>query len=98
MDKSSPSFTLRVPGRLPSWNQICGMEHWGRAKLKKDIQAAFLSALRASACDSSTKITSAKNTMSIAADTLASYQATTLAKQKSRRVSKRLSGKIKSTF
>jgi hypothetical protein len=36
--------------------------------------------------------------MSIAADTLASYQATTLAKQKSRQVSKRLSGKIKSTF
>lgn len=60
---------------VPSWNEVLGMEHWGRDKRKKEIQAAFLSALRACAAASLTRTTSAKNTWSIAADTLASYQA-----------------------
>jgi len=74
------------------------MEHWGRAKLKEQIQQDFLSALRASASDSLTKTTSAKNIMLIAADTLDSYRVTLRAKRKSRRVSARLRGKTKSAF
>jgi len=40
---------LEIPGRLPSWNQILGLEHWGRAKLKKKIQDEFISSLYLSA-------------------------------------------------
>ena len=65
-------LTLKHP--LPSWNAICGLGHWQRAKLKEAIQLDFLSALQASAGDSWTKITSAKNMCSIAAATLVSYR------------------------
>jgi hypothetical protein len=98
MDKFSPSFTLEIPGRLPSWNGILGMEHWGRAALKEKIQLAFLSALQRSACDSLTKTTSAKNTMSIAADTLESYQATQRAKRALRQAKKKSEAKAKSAL
>lgn len=82
---------------VPSWNEILGMEHWARDKRKKDIQAAFLSALRACAADLSTRTTSAKNTWSIAADTLASYQETALARRKLKQLSARQEKKKMST-
>ena len=69
-------FTLAMPGRLPSWNQILAMHHWKRKKFKDSTAAEFLCALRAAAKDCSTKTTSVKNTMSIYADTLASYLTT----------------------
>lgn len=55
---------------VPSWNDVMQLETWGRAKRKEEIQNAFLSALRASAADSSTKTTCARSTLLIAADTL----------------------------
>lgn len=79
-----------VPGPIPSWNEILKLEHWGRDKLKKEIQESFLSALQRSASDCSTRTISAKSTMSIAADTLVSYQATQRAKRASRRAKKKL--------
>jgi hypothetical protein len=81
------SLTLRHP--LPSWNRVLGLGHWQRSRLKKEIAADFLSALRASAADSSTRTTSAKNTSLIAADTLASYQRTAQALRESRSRKKR---------
>lgn len=79
---SHETVEFQIPGRLPSWNQILAMQHWNRAKFKSDSMAAFESALRACAADSSTKTTFVKNTLSTAADTLASYRATLLAKRK----------------
>lgn len=55
-------FTLTVPGRLPSWNDILGMEQWARYRFKADLAKGFLSELRRSEGDSLTKTTSAKNT------------------------------------
>lgn len=64
---------LEIPGRLPSWNDLLGMEHWARYKFKSELSKRFLSVLRASGSASSTKTTSAKSTMSIYADTLELY-------------------------
>lgn len=90
---TSPEGTLllrlEIPGRLPSWNDILGMEQWARYKFKGELAAAFLSALRASGYGSSMKITCAKNIMSIYADTLASY----LAMKQARRELKSRKGK-----
>ena len=80
---------------VPSWNELLGMAHWARAKRKTGIQDAFLSALRASAADSSTKTTSARNTLSIAAGTLASYQQTRQTNAKLKQLKKRLASKKK---
>lgn len=66
-------FKLEIPGRLPSWNDVLGMEQWARYKFKNELQLAFLSELRAFDDGFSTKTTSVKSSMSIAADTLASY-------------------------
>lgn len=66
-------FKLTVPGRLPSWNEILGMERWARYQFTKDLADAFLSALRHSEDGSSMKIIYAKNTTSTFADTLARY-------------------------
>ena len=71
-----PSLSLTLKHPLPSWNAILGFGHWQRARLKKAIQDDFLSALRASAADCSTRTTSARSTLSIAAATLDSYQRT----------------------
>lgn len=86
-------FSLEVDGRLPSWNEILGMEQWARYKFKGELTDAFLCALRHSAADSSTKTTSARNTMSIFADTLALYLETKQAERKSKQRKKRLSAK-----
>jgi hypothetical protein len=71
------------------------MGHWQRAKLKKQIQDGFLSALRASAADCLTRTTSQRNILSIAADTLAFYQQMRQTAQKSRLAKKGLSAKKK---
>lgn len=97
-DLPPDAIKVVIPGRLPSWNEILGMEHWARAKFKSDIQDAFLSELRRSAADSSTKTTSARNTMSIAADTLESYQATQRAKRALRQAKKKSEAKAKSAL
>ena len=89
----SEPIHLTIPGPLPSWNDILGMEHWERAKVKSAIQEVFLSALRLSASDSSTKTTSVKNSMSIAADTLVSYQAMRQEKRRLRQAKKKLLAK-----
>ena len=36
-------FSLTVPGRLPSWNDILGMEQWARYKFKNSLAKDFLS-------------------------------------------------------
>ena len=76
------TIKIIVKGRLPSWNAVLGMNHWGRVKLKKEIQQGLLSELRACEQDSSTKITCAKNTTLTPADTLDYYIQTTQAKRK----------------
>jgi len=70
-----PLFSLTIPGRLPSWNEILGMEQWQRYQFKKELAGAFLSALRATANGSSMKTTSAASTLLTYADTLESYLA-----------------------
>ena len=75
-DSSTMIFRLAMTGRLPSWNQILAMHHWKRKKFKDSTATEFLFALRLAAKDSLTKTTSAKNTMSIYADTLESYLTT----------------------
>lgn len=73
--EQKPFFVLEIPGRLPSWNDVLGMEQWARYQFKQALADAFLSALRRSAADSSMKITCARSTMLTYADTLASYLA-----------------------
>lgn len=109
--RASLLLTLRVPnyeGKDPrtkklrmlpcvlSWNNVLQLEHNARQGLKKKIQNAFLSALRAAAADSSMKTTSAKSTWSTAVDTLVSYQATVLAKRKLRCAKKKLEAQQRS--
>jgi len=83
--------SLTVPGRLPSWNQILGMEHWARYQFKDQLQLAFLYALQVAARDYSMRITSVKSTMSIAAATLVSYREMARAKRASNSGKKKLS-------
>lgn len=82
-------FRLEIKGRLPSWNEILGMEQWARYKFKNQLADDFSFALRQSGTDSSMKITSARSTMSTYSDTLESYRAT----KQARRALKRLKGK-----
>jgi hypothetical protein len=97
-EPTSICYPIRLVVRhpLPSWNAVCALGHWQRAKLKEGIQLAFLSALQATAADCSTKTTSAKNTLSIAADILVCYRETTRAKRASLRLKKKLAAKTKS--
>lgn len=74
---------------MPSWNELLNIEHWAREKIKKQIQADFLSALRRSASAYSTKTICAKNIMSTAADTLACYQVTQQQKRALKRAKKK---------
>ena len=46
---------------VPSWNDMMSMQQWARAERKKQIENAFLSALRACDADCSTKTTSASS-------------------------------------
>jgi len=86
-------LTLEVPGRLPSWNDILGMEQWARYKTKKEMADVFLCALRASANDSSTRTTSARSTLLTFADTLERYLLMRQEQRKSKSLRKRLAKK-----
>lgn len=68
-------FELTVPGRLPSWNEILGMEQWARYQYKKQLADIFLSALRRAASDYSMKTICARNTWLTYAATLERYLA-----------------------
>jgi hypothetical protein len=88
-------FRIVIRHPLPSLNAVLGMGHWQRAKLKQWIQDSTLSALRASECDSSTRITSFRSGMSIPSDTLASYQMMRLKERESKQAKKKLERKKK---
>lgn len=92
------AIVLRIPGRLPSWNEILGMEQWARYKFKQELETSFLSVFKASGSDCSTKIICAKNSMSIAYDTLASYRQMRLDKRKLKQRNARLLKAKKSTL
>ena len=66
-------FELKIPGRLPSWNQILAMHHLQRKKFKDQLKRDFASALDRGVSDSLTKTTSAKNTSLISCATVASF-------------------------
>jgi hypothetical protein len=83
-------FSLDVPGRLSSWNEILGMEQWARYKHKQELAGVFLSALRRTAADCSMRTTSAKSTWLTYADTLVSYLRTRQEKRKLRLRNKKL--------
>ena len=91
-------ISLTVPGRLPSWNKILGMEQWARYRFKKDLATTFLSALRAGENDFSTKTTSVKSITSIYAATLESCLETRLARRKLRSARKRSARRSRSAF
>ncbi len=55
------SLTIVVPGRLPSWNQLLSMTHWGRHRYKKQTKAAFEFAYAQSEKGFSTKTISLKS-------------------------------------
>lgn len=90
-------FVMEVPGRLPSWNEILGMEQWARYKYKKDLANVFLCELRRLESACSTKTTSAKNIWSIYAATLASSLETRQRQRILRSASKRRSRAVRST-
>lgn len=79
-----PIFSIEIPGRLPSWNDILGMEQWARYKFKNELADAFLSVLSRIANDSSTKTTLQRSTTSIYAATLESYLRMKQERRKSR--------------
>lgn len=82
-------FRLEIDGKLPSLNELFGMEHWERKKFKDQLADAFLCALQQSESASSMRITSSQSSTSIYSATLESYRATKLI----RRLSKRAKGK-----
>lgn len=96
--RPEPLISFRVPGRLPSWNQILGLEHWARYQLKEKLAEDFLRELRAIEGDSSMRITSAKSTISTFADTLECYLKTRQELRKSRSAKKRLERRNQSSF
>ena len=88
---------LDVPGRLPSWNQIMGMEQWARYKFKGELADVFLSSLRAIEGGSSTKTTSAANTTSTFYATLERFLLMRQELRKSKLLKKKLEAKKQST-
>jgi hypothetical protein len=84
-------FRMEMYGRLPSWNEILGMEQWQRYQFKKEWADRFLSALRQYASDSSIKTISAKSTLSIYVATLESYLETARLRRKLKSFSKKRS-------
>ena len=35
-------FSVEIPGRLPSWNQILGMQHWAARQVQRPNRRRFL--------------------------------------------------------
>lgn len=98
LDKAKLIFRMELPGRLPSWNDILGMEEWARYQFKKQLAESFMFELRRSARDSSTKTISVRSTLSTCLDTLESYLAMRLGKRKSNAAKKKQSRAQKSLF
>lgn len=86
-------FSITIPGRLPSWNEVLGMEQWARYKFKGELAGVFLSALRAIASDSSTRTISVRNTTLTYAATLESYLAMRREQRRLKSAKKRLAQK-----
>ena len=83
-------FSLVVPGRLPSWNAMLGMEQWARYQFKKELADIFLLSLRESERACSTTTTPAKSTTLTYSATLASYLMTAQARRASKLRNKKL--------
>jgi hypothetical protein len=92
VDKT-PFVSLVIPGRLPSWNDILGMETWQRYQFKRKLAEDFLSVLKAIEKDSSTKIICAASTSWTYSAILESYLATRQAERKLKSARKRLEQK-----
>lgn len=60
---------LTVRHKVPSLNRLFAMNPWQRKKEKEKTQTAFMSALRASGCDSVILTTFVRNTSSTASAT-----------------------------
>lgn len=88
-----PLVTIIIPGRLPSWNEILGMEQWARYKFKGELASVFLSVLEATEGDCSTRITSAVSSTLTYSATLRSYLRTRQEQRKLRSARKRLAAK-----
>lgn len=82
-------FSLVVPGRLPSWNEVMRMHRWAQHSLTERTQQDFLSALLAIASASSTKTTCAKKQSLIAYGTLESCLAMRREQRELRRLKKK---------
>jgi hypothetical protein len=89
-------FSLDLPGRLPSWNEILGMQHFSRQSLKSRLLKEFGFALRASAAACSTRTICAPSTLLTAAATLASFEMMRRERRKLRSAKKRLEANQKS--
>lgn len=83
-------FSLTVPGRLPSWNEVLGIEQWARYKFKQDLAKSFELSLRASAKDSSMTTTLQRNSTLTYCATLESYQAMRREQRRLRLLKKKL--------
>jgi len=66
-------FSLTIPGKLPSLNELLGMEHWRRYQFKKELADVFMFALRQYESDCSTKIIRSPSTTLTFSATLACY-------------------------
>lgn len=93
-----PYVVIEIPGRLPSWNDVLGMEQWARYKFKQQLQETFAFALQLSGEDSSTKTTSARNIILTAAATLRSFMTTARQQRELKFAKKKLEAKSASLF
>ena len=75
---------LKVPGNLPSLNELLSAGVKKRIGIKHRIQDDFLSALRTTDGDSATRTTLSQNITLTAADTLDAYLQTRLLRRISR--------------
>lgn len=78
-----------VPIKLPTWNAVMRMRSYQQQAFKEATEQGFLFALQESSKSSMTMTTSARNSLSIAADTLDSFVTTTREKRRLKRASAR---------
>jgi hypothetical protein len=68
-EPANPSFSVTVDLAVPSLNQLFAMNHWDRAKHRKQVAVAFKSALLALDTDSLTKIINVRKVLLTNCDT-----------------------------
>ncbi len=83
-NETTVTICLTIPVRCPSWNAILSMGHWQRAKAKKAIQAAFISALSALPNECSIPTILARSGLSTVADMRALFAETSQIKSRSK--------------